>query len=400
MVTGAALATVNRLPVLLLPGDSYATRHQGPVLQQLQHPIEADVSVNDAFRPVSPVLRPDHPARAAAHRAAGGHAGARRPGRDRRRGAVAAAGHPVRTPTTSRPSSSPSGTGSIRRPAPDAGRDRRRGSSCSPQAKRPLIIAGGGVIYSERHRRARARSPTPSASRSPRPSPARARSSSAPGGSSAASAWKGPRPTNDPGPRGRPGAHRRVPADRLRHRLALDLRQPRRAVRQHQRQRPRRRPARRHSASSATPSAPWPRWPTAVATASTRPTRGGHRTEELTAAWALERAAALDPDQPFDKSAVPRRLRRRHHHRRGADPGSDHRRAAGARPSRRRDHRRRRRPARRPAEGVGRHRRPHLPPGVRLLLHGLRDPGRDRRAAGRTPTPTPGSPRSSATAPS
>ena len=53
MVTGAALATVNRLPVLLLPGDTYATRHQGPVLQQLQHPLEADVTVNDAFRPVS-----------------------------------------------------------------------------------------------------------------------------------------------------------------------------------------------------------------------------------------------------------------------------------------------------------------------------------------------------------
>ena len=53
MVTGAALATVNRVPVLLLPGDVYATRRQGPVLQQLQHPIEADASVNDAFRPVS-----------------------------------------------------------------------------------------------------------------------------------------------------------------------------------------------------------------------------------------------------------------------------------------------------------------------------------------------------------
>ena len=53
MITGAALATVNRLPVLLLPGDTYATRRQGPVLQQLQHPIEADGSVNDAFRPVS-----------------------------------------------------------------------------------------------------------------------------------------------------------------------------------------------------------------------------------------------------------------------------------------------------------------------------------------------------------
>src|SRR6266702_2275183 len=53
MVTGAALATVNRLPVLLLPGDSYATRRQGPVLQQLQHPSQPDVSVNDAFRPVA-----------------------------------------------------------------------------------------------------------------------------------------------------------------------------------------------------------------------------------------------------------------------------------------------------------------------------------------------------------
>jgi 3D-(3,5/4)-trihydroxycyclohexane-1,2-dione acylhydrolase (decyclizing) len=53
LVTGAALATVNRLPVLLLPGDTFATRRQGPVLQQLQHPVEADASVNDAFLPVS-----------------------------------------------------------------------------------------------------------------------------------------------------------------------------------------------------------------------------------------------------------------------------------------------------------------------------------------------------------
>jgi 3D-(3,5/4)-trihydroxycyclohexane-1,2-dione acylhydrolase (decyclizing) len=53
MVTGAALATINHLPVLLLAGDYYATRHQGPVLQQLEHPVSADVSVNDCFRPVS-----------------------------------------------------------------------------------------------------------------------------------------------------------------------------------------------------------------------------------------------------------------------------------------------------------------------------------------------------------
>ena len=53
MVTGAATATINRLPVLLLPSDYYVTRHQGPVLQQLEHPISSDVSVNDCFRPVS-----------------------------------------------------------------------------------------------------------------------------------------------------------------------------------------------------------------------------------------------------------------------------------------------------------------------------------------------------------
>ena len=53
MITGAALATVNRLPVLLFPSDYYATRHQGPVLQQIEHPVSADVSVNDCFRPVS-----------------------------------------------------------------------------------------------------------------------------------------------------------------------------------------------------------------------------------------------------------------------------------------------------------------------------------------------------------
>lgn len=53
MVTAAGLATINRLPLLLLPGDAYATRRQGPVLQQLEDPTAPDISVNDAFRPVS-----------------------------------------------------------------------------------------------------------------------------------------------------------------------------------------------------------------------------------------------------------------------------------------------------------------------------------------------------------
>ncbi|MFF7162816.1 3D-(3,5/4)-trihydroxycyclohexane-1,2-dione acylhydrolase (decyclizing) [Streptomyces sp. NPDC008086] len=53
LVTGAALATVNHLPVLLLPGDIFATRPADPVLQQLEVPYAGDVSVNDCLRPVS-----------------------------------------------------------------------------------------------------------------------------------------------------------------------------------------------------------------------------------------------------------------------------------------------------------------------------------------------------------
>src|SRR5258707_3365630 len=53
MLTGAALATVNRLPVLLLPGDIFARRNVAPVLQQLESSGTQDISVNDCFKPVS-----------------------------------------------------------------------------------------------------------------------------------------------------------------------------------------------------------------------------------------------------------------------------------------------------------------------------------------------------------
>ena len=53
MITGAAGATVNRIPVLLLPSDYFANRTPDPVLQQIEHPTERDSSANDAFRPVS-----------------------------------------------------------------------------------------------------------------------------------------------------------------------------------------------------------------------------------------------------------------------------------------------------------------------------------------------------------
>jgi 3D-(3,5/4)-trihydroxycyclohexane-1,2-dione acylhydrolase (decyclizing) len=53
MVTGAATATINRLPVLLLPGDMFARRNVAPVLQQLESEHSQDISVNDCFKPVS-----------------------------------------------------------------------------------------------------------------------------------------------------------------------------------------------------------------------------------------------------------------------------------------------------------------------------------------------------------
>src|SRR5699024_7849843 len=63
MVTGAATATINRLPLLLLPGDIFARRNVAPVLQQLEHPQSQDISVNNAFKPVSKywdrINRPD-----------------------------------------------------------------------------------------------------------------------------------------------------------------------------------------------------------------------------------------------------------------------------------------------------------------------------------------------------
>ncbi len=52
MITGAATATIDRIPVLLLPSDYFATRHQGQILQDIEHPVNNDFSAADCFRPV------------------------------------------------------------------------------------------------------------------------------------------------------------------------------------------------------------------------------------------------------------------------------------------------------------------------------------------------------------
>ena len=91
MVTGAALATINRLPVLLLPGDVFASRRVNPALQQLEIPRRARRVGQRRVAAGQPLLRPHQPPRPAAGVAARGDAGADRPGRDRR-------GHPGAAP--------------------------------------------------------------------------------------------------------------------------------------------------------------------------------------------------------------------------------------------------------------------------------------------------------------
>ncbi len=147
MLTGAAAATVNRLPVLLLPGDAFASRRPDPVLQQLEVPWRGEMTVNDCFQPVCKywdrISRPEQlvPAALAAVRVLTNQA---------ETGAVMlslpqdvqveAYDYPVeflarRIWTIDRPIPVA--------PALDEAASLIRG------AKRPLIVAGGGVIYSE-----------------------------------------------------------------------------------------------------------------------------------------------------------------------------------------------------------------------------------------------------------
>lgn len=147
MLTGAALATINRLPVLLLPGDIFATREPNPVLQQLESASTQDISVNDCFKPVSKywdrINRPEQLIYA--------------------------------LPEVMRVLTSPSETGAvtlsmpqdvqthaydfpeelfsertwtIQRLRPDSSVLRTAADWIS-KAKKPVIIAGGGVIYSD-----------------------------------------------------------------------------------------------------------------------------------------------------------------------------------------------------------------------------------------------------------
>lgn len=146
LVTGAALATINRLPVLLLPGDTFATRRPHPVLQQLERRDDGTVSVNDALRPVSAyfdrVVRPEQlvPAALEAMRVLTDPA---------ETGAVTLAlPQDVQTELVEVPAAFLAPRTWLIQRQPPAPEGVARAVELIRAARRPLIVAGGGVIYS------------------------------------------------------------------------------------------------------------------------------------------------------------------------------------------------------------------------------------------------------------
>ncbi|TMF85785.1 MAG: 3D-(3,5/4)-trihydroxycyclohexane-1,2-dione acylhydrolase (decyclizing) [Chloroflexi bacterium] len=147
MITGAALATINRIPVLLLPGDVFASRPADPVLQQLEVPWRGDVSVNDCFQPVSRywdrITRPEQVIPAALE-------------------AMRVLTHPAETGAVTL--SLPQDVQAEAFDYPDAFLHKRvwhiarmspdvsaldRAAALIRGARRPMVVAGGGVIYAE-----------------------------------------------------------------------------------------------------------------------------------------------------------------------------------------------------------------------------------------------------------
>jgi len=147
MVTGAALATINRIPVLLLPSDFFATRASNPVLQELEDPRSYDVSVNDAFKPVSRfwdrINRPEQlpSALLAAMRLLTDPA---------ETGAVTLAlPQDVQAEAYDWPAELfRTRVWHVPRPVPEPA-GLARAVAVLRSARRPVIVAGGGVIYSE-----------------------------------------------------------------------------------------------------------------------------------------------------------------------------------------------------------------------------------------------------------
>jgi 3D-(3,5/4)-trihydroxycyclohexane-1,2-dione acylhydrolase (decyclizing) len=147
LLTAAALAHVNRLPVLLLPGDVFASRAPDPVLQQLEDFAQGDVSVNDAFRPLTRYF--DRITRAEQILDALPRAIAVMTDPATCGPVCLALPQDVQTHAFDCPTSFLHPVPiRFRRPPPD-GDELARAANLLRSAKRPLIVAGGGVLYSQ-----------------------------------------------------------------------------------------------------------------------------------------------------------------------------------------------------------------------------------------------------------
>ena len=361
MVTGAATATVNRLPVLLLPGDIFASRVAPPVLQQQEPATGPDTSANDAFRPVSRYF--DRINRA--DQLPGSLLEAMRVLTDpAETGAVTLAlPQDVQTEAfdypdelferrvwhVARPVPEPAALARalevLRRRPPAADRGRRRGHL--RRGHRGPGRPGRG----DRH---------PGGRDLRRQGLDAVRPPLGPGGHRRHRDRRGQRH----GPRGRRGARDRHPLGRLRHRLAQHLHQPRGPLRQRQRRPGGRVQARRHPGGGRRPPGPG------------GPDRGPGRLDG-------RRGLAARGGRAQPRMGRQGRARLPGRPRPPAQPGRGHRGRQRRRRAEGRGRLRRRQHARRPAQAVADPRPQAVPPGVRQLLHGLRDPRGHRHPAGR-----------------
>ena len=369
MVTGAALATINRLPVLLLPGDTFADARAAPGAAAARGAARRH-GLGQRLLPAGvALLRPHRRGPSSCRRRARGDARADRPGRDRRgppRAARGRADRGVRGPGR-RSSRSATWTVYRRPPAPDA---LARAAALIRAARRPLVVAGGGVIYAEATAALRAFADATGipvaetqAGRGALPSdaPARARRDRR-------DRHAGRQPA---GARGRPRDRRRHALERLHDRVEVGLPGPGRALRR-----------------------------TSTSRRSTPPSTAGLALEadaRRRARRAARRARRPPRRRGVDRARGARRPRRgprrsRALVRAGHGPLPSQAEVIGAvndaAGRARRGRLRGRLDARRPAQAVARARprRQGLPRRVRLLVHGLRDPG--RRWASSSPRPS------------
>ena len=257
MVTAAALAHVNRLPVLFIPGDVFANRAPDPVLQQIEDFDDGTVIGQRLLPPRRPLLRPDHAARAHPDRPAP------RPARDDRPGGLRPGlprllpGRAGRGLRLSRRASSSPAIWHIRRPEPDQ-RELEAAVAAIRAAKTPADRGGRRrALFRRRGRRLLAFAETHNIPRRRNPGRQVARWTGSTRSTSARPASPAPACGNELAARGRPGDRRRHAVPGLHHRLLDAVHEPGPQASVDQRPRLRRPQARRAAALSPMPRSRW-----------------------------------------------------------------------------------------------------------------------------------------------